>query len=198
MNHSSDLRDHFLNPRNVGELPNADAAGEAGSFSCGGMMQVSLRINESQEITDIRFQAIGCSSLVSCSSSLTENVKGRTTAEAAAIAQSTSVSQVGALLSDKAACVALCCDALLSAIQNFSDAKRAQWNGDDALICTCFGVAESTIERAIETKNLSTIADVTSSCNAGAGCRSCYSLIQDILDDHVRSRRLASVTNDPI
>jgi NifU-like protein len=181
MNRSFDLRDHFLNPRNVGELADADAAGEAGSFSCGGMVQVSLRINESQEITDVRFRAIGCSSLVSSGSILTETVKGRTTAEAAAVAQSTTSSQVG-LPMNKAACHALCCDALLSAIQNFSDARRAQWNGEDALICTCFGVAESTIERAIAAQKLTTIAEVTSACNAGAGCRSCYSLIQDILD----------------
>jgi len=177
-----DLLDHFLNPRNVGELADADAAGEAGSFSCGGMMRVSLRINESQEITDVRFQAIGCSSLVSCASILTETVKGRTTAEAAEVAQSKALSQLGSIPPAKTACSALCCDALLSAIQNFSDARRAQWNGDDALICTCFGVAESTIERAIAAQSLTTIAEVTAACRAGAGCRSCYSLIQDILD----------------
>jgi NifU-like protein len=180
--------DHFLNPRNVGKLADADAAGEAGSFSCGGMMQVSLRINESQEITDVRFQAIGCSSLVSCASIITETVKGRTTAEAAALAQSPPLSQLGSIPQEKPACYALCCDALLSAVQNFSDAKRAQWNGDDALICTCFGVAESTIEREIEAGKLTTIAEVTRACRAGAGCRSCYSLIGDILDDFRRSK----------
>jgi NifU-like protein len=177
-----DLRDHFLNPRNVGELADPDAAGEGGSLSCGGMMRVSLRIDETQRIVDGRFQAIGCSSLIALASILIETLRGKTTAEAAALAQSRASSPFGVIPSDKAGCYALCCDALLSAIHHFSDARRAEWNGDDALICSCFGVSERTIEREIQTRSLTTIAQVTGACNAGAGCRSCYSLIQDILD----------------
>lgn len=179
-----DLRDHFLKPRNVGEIADADAIGEAGSFSCGGMLRATMRIDATQRINDVKFRAIGCSLLISCASILTETVKGMTTAEAAALAQSPALaaSQLGAIPQDKLPCVGLCCDALVSAVQYFSDARREEWNGDDALICTCFGVSERTIEREIQTKHLSTIAEVTTACNAGAGCRSCYSLIQDILE----------------
>jgi NifU-like protein len=181
--HLVDLEDHFLRPRNVGELDDADAIGEAGSFSCGGMLRMTLRIDATQRINDVRFRAIGCSLLIAGVSILTETVKGMTTAEAAALAQSPALAAalLGVFPEARLPCLGLCCDVLVSAIQHFSDAKRQEWNGEDALICTCFGVSEKTIESEIETKNLTTIAEVTSACNAGAGCRSCYSLIEDIL-----------------
>jgi NifU-like protein len=79
-------------------------------------------------------------------------------------------------------CAALACQAVVAAIQSYSDSVRAEWLGDEALICTCFCVSESTIENAIQQHKLRTIAEVTKACNAGAGCRSCYSLIEDILE----------------
>jgi NifU-like protein len=179
-----DLRDHFLRPHNVGEINEPDAVGEAGSFACGGMLRVSLRIDDQNRIADLKFRAIGCSFLVSGASLLTESVKGKTVAEAAVVAHSAAHTgwPGGEIPSARIACMALCRDALLSAIQHFSDSKRAQWNGDDALICSCFGVSESTIEHEIGARNLTTIAEVTKACRAGAGCRSCYSLIEDILE----------------
>jgi len=180
-----DLRDHFLKPLNVGEINEPDAVGEAGSFTCGGMLRVSLRINDQNRIADLKFRAIGCSFLVSGASLLTETVKNKAVAEAALFAQSAAQTAwpSSEIPSARAACIKLCCDALLSAIQHFSDSQRAQWNGDDALICSCFGVSESTIEREIEARDLTTIAEVTRACRAGAGCRSCYSLIEDILEN---------------
>ncbi len=131
-------KDHFFNPRNVGALDGEAFIGRAGSFTCGAVVRVSLRIDESQRI-----------------------------AEAA-------------------------CEALLSAITDYSNSVRDEWEGDEALICTCFCVSERTIEREIETKGLRTIAEVTKACRAGAGCHSCYSLIEDILDDHRRSQGIAN------
>ena len=80
-------------------------------------------------------------------------------------------------------CVALACEATLAAISNYSDSARQEWIGDDALICSCFGVSEQTIEIAIRRQGLRTIEAVTSVCKAGGGCRSCYPLIQDILGE---------------
>jgi NifU-like protein len=180
-----DLRGHFLRPHNVGEINEPDAVGEAGSFACGGMLRVSLRIDDQNRIADLKFRAIGCSFLVSGASLLTEIVKDKTVGEAAVLVESAAQTgrPGGEIPPARTACITLCHDALLSAIQHFSDSKRAQWNGDDALICSCFGVSESTIEREIAARNLTTIAEVTSACRAGAGCRSCYSLIGDILEN---------------
>lgn len=82
----------------------------------------------------------------------------------------------------------MCRDALLLAITHYSDAMREEWIGEEALICTCFGVSESAIEQEIRAHSLSTIEEVTVACKAGAGCRSCYPLIQDILDVCWRER----------
>lgn len=100
---------------------------------------------------------------------LTEQVTGLTTAEAATIG------------TDATNCVALVHDALLDAIREYSNAARDDWAGDEALICTCFFVSESTIEHEIQARGLTTVAEVTGACNAGGGCGSCHQLIQEIL-----------------
>ena len=107
---------------------------------------------------------------------LTERVTGLTTAEAAAIGQEAALFE-----GIDARCAQLACDALLDAIRDFSNAARDDWAGDEALICTCFLVSERTIEREIQTHGLTTVAEVTRACNAGAGCGSCHQLIQEIL-----------------
>jgi len=100
---------------------------------------------------------------------LTEQVTGLTTAEAATICI------------EVTNCGALARDALLDAIREYSNAARDDWSGDEALICTCFFVSERTIEREIQSRGLTTVAEVTRACNAGGGCGSCHQLIQEIL-----------------
>ena len=108
---------------------------------------------------------------------LSEQVTGLSTAEAAVIGQESfeGVDQ---------RCAALAFEALLDAIRDFSNAARDDWAGDEALICTCFFVSERTIEREIQARGLTTVAEVTKACNAGAGCGSCHQLIQEILAVH--------------
>jgi NifU-like protein len=146
---------------------------------------VSLHVNESQIIEEAKFRAAGCSVLVAAASFLTSKITGETTAEAATLAQRSDVlnDQIGEVEPDREHCAALACEALLRAISDYSDSIRQEWTGDEALICTCFGVSERVIENQIRSGSLATIEDVTRACNAGAGCRSCYPLIQDILDD---------------
>jgi len=183
-------RQHFFAPRNVGDLSEATGVGTAGSLRCGGAIRFSVRVDETRRIAEAKFKAAGCSYLVACSSLLTERVCGMTCGEAAALAQSPKTEifeQFGSPPYGKEHCATLACDAVISAIRHYSDAAREEWSGEEALICSCFGVSERTIEREVETGGLHTIAEVTQVCNAGAGCRSCYSLIEDILDDHWRN-----------
>jgi NifU-like protein len=127
--------------------------------------------------------------LVASASLLTEQIKGMTTGEAAALGQHSELleKQLGAIPAERSDCPALVCEALISAIAAYSDSVRDEWAGDEALICTCFGVSERTIERVIQANRLSTVAEVTRACRAGAGCRSCYPLIEDIMDDYWRT-----------
>lgn len=168
----------FLNPRNVGAIANPEALGEAASLLCGAIVRLTLRIDADKRIDDAKFKAIGCQVLVAASSLLTEAIRGKTTAEAALFARDENVNQ----------CEQLFRDALLTAITRYSDNRRAAWEGDEALICSCFGVSESVIEREVEAGSLRTIEEVAQICKAGAGCRSCYPLIQDIIDVHWRER----------
>ena len=190
MNHSDLVHEHFLNPRNVGDAGDEGFAGRAGSLTCGASVRISVRVDEAQRIVDAKFKAAGCSLLVASCSLLTEAINSKTTGEAAALAQSPantlSLFDAGAA-DDNTRCATLACTALLAAITRYSDSARDEWEGDEALICTCFGVSERRIEHEIETGGLRTIAEVTKACNAGAGCRSCYSLIEDILDDCQRT-----------
>lgn len=166
--------DHFFNPRNVGDADEPRFTGRAASLTCGAHVRFSIQVDEAHSVSQARFRAAGCSDLVASASLLTERVKGLSTAEAAAIRheQPDGVNPI---------CARLACDAMLDAIRDFSNAAREDWAGDEALICTCFFVSERTIEREIQTQGLTTVAEVTKACNAGAGCGSCHQLIEEIL-----------------
>jgi NifU-like protein len=179
------ITDHFFNPRNVGDADEPRFAGRAASLTCGAHVRFSIQVDEAHAISQARFRAAGCSDLVVSASLLTEQVVGLTTADAAAIGHNALSERLeGANLR----CVRLACDALLDAIRDFSNAARDDWAGDEALICTCFFVSERTIEREIEAHALTTVAEVTKACNAGAGCGSCHHLIQEILATNDLSR----------
>src|SRR6185295_7455779 len=169
------FQDHFFNPRNVGDLGNEAYCGRVGSPECGAVVQVSIRVDDAQTIREIKFRAAGCSVLVAAASMLTEVVKGTTTAAAARLMQQPetiqSTDQEGV---ERTQCASLVSKALLSAITRYSDSVRHEWEGDEALICTCFCVSERTIESEIQARKLQTIAEVTDACSAGGGCRSCY------------------------
>jgi NifU-like protein len=115
--------------------------------------------------------------MIAAASLLTERVKGMTTGDAAACGELPEALDHF----PQRECVALAFEALINAVQGYSDSIRVHWEGDEAVICTCFGVSESKIEKVIVYKGLTTIAEVTRACNAGAGCRSCWPLIEEIL-----------------
>ena len=177
------MTNDFFNPRNVGEAAEPSFTGRAASFECGATVRLSLSLDPSQHIEEAKFKVAGCSTLVASLSILTDQVKGKTTAEAAALGhQADSLRElVGCVEAARNHCPALACEALIAAIREYSDAARNEWAGDEALICTCFGVSEQTIERVIQANGLRTTDEVTKACNAGAGCGSCYQLIEEIL-----------------
>jgi NifU-like protein len=176
---SAQLCDHFFHPRNVGDAGEPSFTGRSASLSCGALVRFSIQVDEAHSISEARFRAAGCDVLIAAASVLTEQVQGLTTAEAAGINAVTLSQQIG---TEQVRCVELACDALLDAIREYSNAVRDDWEGDEALICTCFFVSERTIEREIQTRGLTTVSEVTRVCNAGGGCGSCHQLIQEILE----------------
>ena len=186
MSQSMSIEEHFFDPRNVGDAGEPSFVGRTASVRCGATVRVSIQIDENHRISQAKFRAAGCSSLVASLSMLTERVTGMAPADAAIACNSTTSLFPFSGAGD---CAKLACDALVAAIQKYSDAARDEWNGDDALICTCFCVSERVIESEVEKKELKTVAEVTRACNAGGGCGSCHPLIEEIIES-VSSDRL--------
>jgi NifU-like protein len=176
--------DHFFNPRNIGDAAEPSFTGRSASLSCGAHVRFSIQVDEAHAVSEAKFRAAGCNVLIAAASLLTEQVIGLTTAEAAVIGQTPAalIEQLGGVEPAGAQCVEMVCEALLDAIRDYSNAAREDWAGEEALICTCFFVSERTIEREIQIHSLTTVAEVTRACNAGAGCGSCHQLIQEILE----------------
>ena len=188
IHYSDHVREHFLNPRNVGDVEGAEAVGDAGSLTCGGVLRLTLSIDaSSQKITEAKFKAAGCRVLVATASALTEILKGMVVGDAAAMSEAAIAELVGGHPPGKAHCIALCREALHEAAVYYRGVTLEEWTGDEALICTCFGVSEKSIEQAIHARALRTIAQVTRACSAGGGCGSCRPLIEDILEDYWRT-----------
>jgi NifU-like protein len=181
------INEHFLNPRNVGEVEDAASVGEAGSFSCGARLRLSLKVDEASKIEDAKFKATGCGYLIATASALTETLKELLISRAATLPRSAITDWFEEFPPDRKQCARLCQEALLSALQDYHATARAEWTGDEALICTCFGVSEKTIERVISDHSLRTVKEVTRACSAGGGCHSCHPLIVDIIEDHWRT-----------
>jgi NifU-like protein len=187
----SRINEHFLEPQNVGDLRGADAASaEAGSFTCGAVLRLSLKIDkETHSVAEAKFKAAGCGYLIASASVMTEIIKGLTTAEAArasGLLQEALLEYFGEPPVGRTHCALLCCEALRDAVAGYSQRVRDEWTGEEALICTCFGVSEGRIEQQIREKNLRTVREVTRACNAGGGCQSCHPLIEEILEDCLR------------
>lgn len=189
------IRELFLRPRNVGEIFEADAIGDTGSLTCGAALRLTLKVDAlSHHITDAKFKAAGCGYLFAAASVMTWMLKDITVEEASSLTATLEeilTEHLGMFPPDKQHCATLCRDALGAAMTGYRTASQTEWTGDEALICTCFGVSENTIERVIQSGSLRTIEQVTGTCNAGGGCGSCHPLIEDILDDYWRTGGLS-------
>ena len=104
--YSEKVMDHFTNPRNVGEIPDADAVGEVGNAKCGDIMKIYMKI-ENDVIVDIKFQTFGCASAIATSSMATELIKGKTVEEALELSNKAVVEALDGLPPAKVHCSVL-------------------------------------------------------------------------------------------
>ena len=113
------VSDHFMNPRNMGDLKDADGVGEVGAAACGDIMKISLRIKDGR-IEDARFKTFGCGSAIASSSMATELIKGRTIAEALTFSNEEVVHALGGLPPVKIHCSVLAEEALKAALEDYT------------------------------------------------------------------------------
>ncbi len=113
------VMDHFTNPRNVGEIEDADGVGQIGNPVCGDVMRISIAVDDKDHIADVKFKTFGCGAAVATSSMVTEMVMGKSLGEAADISNKAVAEALGGLPPNKMHCSNLAADALHLAIQDY-------------------------------------------------------------------------------
>ena len=117
------VMDHFRNPRNMGEIKNADGVGTVGNPKCGDVMTIFIKVKNGR-IDDIKFKTYGCAAAIASSSIATELVKGKTLDEAGKLTRDDVAKELGGLPAIKMHCSNLASDALKEAIKDYKKKKK--------------------------------------------------------------------------
>ncbi len=176
------VKDHFFNPRNVGEIKNPDGIGEVGSLACGDALKLTFKLDKNGRIADAKFKTFGCASAIATSSVLTEMIRGMTVEQAAKVTNKDIADYLGGLPEQKMHCSVMGREALEAAIENYQTGGRKKHELAGKVVCTCFGVTDREIERVIVENNLTTVEQVTNYCKAGGGCGGCKGEIEKIIE----------------
>ncbi len=121
--YSEKVMEHFANPRNVGEIPDADGVGEVGNPDCGDIMKIYIKVKDNI-IEDIKFKTFGCGAAIATSSMVTEMAKGKSLEEALKLSNKQVAEALGGLPPIKMHCSNLAADALQAAVNNFRNNEQ--------------------------------------------------------------------------
>ena len=133
------VMDHFMHPRNVGEIKDPSGVGEVGNAKCGDIMKMYLDI-ENDVIKDVKFETFGCGSAIASSSMATEMIKGKTVEEALAITNKDVVDALGGLPAHKLHCSVLAEEAIKSAVKDYYDRNGIAYDHSQVPDCeSCEG-----------------------------------------------------------
>lgn len=117
------VMEHFMNPRNVGEIKEADGIGEVGNPVCGDMMTFYIKVKDNK-LEDVKFKTFGCGAAIAVSSMVSEMAKGKTLDEALKISNKSVAEELGGLPKNKLHCSNLGADALHKAIENYQEKQK--------------------------------------------------------------------------
>ena len=134
--YSEKVMDHFLHPRNVGSIENADGVGEVGNAKCGDIMKIFLKIDkDTQVITDVKFETFGCGSAIASSSMVTEMIKGKPLSEALMLSNKAVAEALDGLPAHKMHCSVLAEEAIKAAVKDYYDKNGIVY--DDKQFASC-------------------------------------------------------------
>ena len=125
--YSDIVMDHFMHPRNVGEIENPDGVGQVGNAKCGDIMKMYLKIKDNV-IQDVKFETFGCGSAIASSSMATELIKGKTIEEALAVTNKQVVDALGGLPAYKLHCSVLAEESIKAAVKNYYDRNNIPYD----------------------------------------------------------------------
>jgi len=179
------VKDHFLNPRNVGKIEDANGVGEVGSLACGDALTLYIKVDDDNIVTDAKFQTFGCASAIASSSALTEMLIGKPVEEAEKITNKDIAEYLGGLPREKMHCSVMGQEALEQAFKNMRGEAppQAEHSHEGELICECFGIFDEEILRAIKENDLKSVEDITNFTKAGGGCGKCIDDLERLLGE---------------
>ena len=134
MEYTEQVMDHFMNPRNMGEMENPDGVGTVGNAKCGDIMRIYIKVEDNM-ITDVKFKTFGCGAAIATSSKATELVKGKTLDEALQITNKMVMDSLGGLPPVKVHCSVLAEEAIKSAVKDYYDRNGIAY--DAAQFASC-------------------------------------------------------------
>lgn len=181
------IAQRFAEPKNVGVAVRADASGKDASFVCGCFVGFSLLIDmDSSRIRNVQFQTNGCGYMIAAADILADDIKGKELTELhgseTSDVQRRVESILGKFTEHRQHCLETSISALHAAFADYRNRRLDEFRGEKALICTCFGISEDSIEKCITDHQPETASDVAKLCKAGSGCGSCRMLIQEMID----------------
>jgi NifU-like protein len=194
------VKEHFMHPRNVGDIADADAVGEVGSLACGDALKLFLKLDDAKErIVEAKFQTFGCGSAIASSSALTEMIKGKTLDEALQVTNKEIADFLGGLPEEKMHCSVMGQEALEVAIAKYRGGPIPTHDHDHDLeqegeiVCKCFGLTDGFLKKVIVQNRLHTAEQVTHFTKAGGACGGCIpkikELIAEVMGEQVKEER---------
>lgn len=200
------VKEHFLNPRNVGDISDADAVGEVGSLACGDALKLFLKLDDKKErIVDAKFQTFGCGSAIASSSALTEMIKGKTLDEALQVTNKEIADFLGGLPEEKMHCSVMGQEALEVAIAKYRGGPipvHDHEHMEGEIVCKCFGLTDEFLKKVIASNRLHTAEQVTHFTKAGGACGGCIPKIKELIaevlgeekkEEHKRPEKLTNL-----
>jgi NifU-like protein involved in Fe-S cluster formation/bacterioferritin-associated ferredoxin len=171
-------------PRQAGVPAVFDTKGTGVSLECGVSVRMFLTFGGgSGRIDGVHFASNGCGWAVAAAEVIAEKISGASLRELHALEdiREEIVSEIGEIPSAREQCVQIGLEAVRKALADHRERIAEEWTGEKALICSCFGISEGTIEEIVA-KGSASVEEVGSACSAGTGCGSCQMLIREIIE----------------